>query len=62
MNVHPVFHVSLLEPTQGDLLPGQHLYPPEPVVVDGKSEYEVEEVVDSRVLWRRLQYLIKWCG
>jgi hypothetical protein len=54
MDVHPVFHVSLLEPTRGDPLPGQHLPPPEPVVVDGESEYEVEEVVDSRVFQRQL--------
>jgi hypothetical protein len=60
MDVHPVFHVSLLEPTQGDPLPGQYLPPPEPVVVDGELEYEVEEVVDSRIFRRQLQYLIKW--
>jgi hypothetical protein len=61
IDVHPVFHVSLLEPTQGDPLLGQHLPPPEPLVVDGESEYKVEEVVDSRVFWWQLQYLIKWC-
>jgi hypothetical protein len=62
MDVHPVFHVSLLEPTRWDPLPGQQLPPPEPIVVDGESEYEVEEVVDSRVFRRQLQYLIKWRG
>jgi hypothetical protein len=62
MDVHPVFHISLLEPTRGDLLPGQHLPLPEPIVVDSESEYEVEEVVDSRVFQQQLQYLIKWCG
>jgi hypothetical protein len=30
--------------------------------VDGESEYEVEEVVDSHIFRRQLQYLIKWCG
>jgi hypothetical protein len=62
MDVHPVFHVSLLEPTRWDPLSGQYLPPPEPVIVDGESQYEVEEVVDSRVFRRQLQYLIKWRG
>jgi hypothetical protein len=62
MDVYPVFHVSLLEPTQGDLLPGQYLPLPEPIIVDGESEYKVEEVVDSRIFQWQLQYLIKWRG
>jgi hypothetical protein len=60
VDVHPVFHISLLKPTRGNSLPGQYLPPPEPIVVDSKSEYEVEEVVDSHVFWQQLQYLIKW--
>jgi hypothetical protein len=62
MNVHPVFHVSLLEPIRGDPAPGQRLPPPEPVIIDREPEYEVEDVVNSRIFCRRLQYLIKWRG
>jgi transposase InsO family protein len=62
MNVHPVFHVSLLEPVRGDPMPGQQLPPPEPVIIDREPEYEVEDVIDSRIFRRRLQYLIKWRG
>jgi hypothetical protein len=62
MNVHPVFHVSLLEPVRGDPMPGQRLPPPEPVIIDREPEYEVEDVVNSRIFRRRLQYLIKWRG
>jgi hypothetical protein len=62
MNVHPVFHVFLLEPVRGDPVPGQRLPPPEPVIIDREPEYEVEDVVDSRIFRRRLQYLIKWRG
>jgi hypothetical protein len=62
MNVHPVFHVSSLEPIRGDPMPGQRLPPPEPIIIDREPEYEVEDIVDSRIFCRRLQYLIKWRG
>ena len=62
MKVHPVFHVSLLDPARDDPLPGQQIPPPPPVIVDGEKEHEVEEILDSRVRRRRLQYLVKWTG
>jgi hypothetical protein len=30
--------------------------------VEGELEYEVEEVLDSRIFRHQLQYLIKWQG
>jgi hypothetical protein len=30
--------------------------------VDGEEEWEVEEILDSRMYRRRLQYLVKWTG
>ncbi|KAI0992596.1 hypothetical protein K3495_g15589 [Podosphaera aphanis] len=48
MRVHPVFHVSLLEPTSKDPLPGQFNPPPPPIVVDGELEYVVEEILDAK--------------
>ena len=61
---HPVQHVSLLDPAGNDPLPGQHHPPPPPVIVDeeGHEEWHVEEVLDSRIYRRRLQYLVKWVG
>ena len=61
---HPVQHVSLLDPAGNDPLLGQHNPPPPPVIVDeeGHEEWHVEEVLDSRIHRRRLQYLVKWVG
>ena len=30
--------------------------------VDGEEEYEVDEILDSRLYRRQLQYLVKWKG
>jgi hypothetical protein len=66
MRIHPVFHVSLLEPAADDPYPGQRPNPPPPVEIDGELEWQVDEVLDSR--WtgrgrnRKLEYLVKWTG
>ena len=36
--------------------------PPPPLVIDREEEWEVEEVVDSRRRYRKLEYGVKWVG
>ena len=62
VQLHPVFHVSLLELPSGDPFPGQVSPQPLPVIVDGEEEWEVERILDSRHFYNRLQYLVKWKG
>ena len=62
VQIHPVFHVSLLELAADDPYPGQVSPPPSAVIVDGEEEWEVETILDSRLHYNRLQYLIKWKG
>src|SRR5258707_8512122 len=48
-SVHPVFHISQLEPAEPEPFL-QHVQPlPPPIEIDGHIEYEVSEVLDSRV-------------
>jgi len=60
MKIHPVFHVSLLEPFHANDIPGRVQDPPPPVIIDGQEEFEVEAVLDSRVRYRKVQYLVHW--
>jgi len=61
--LHPVFSVVKLMAAPPDPIPGHRSYPPpDPVLVEGEEEYEVEAVINSRMFWGRLQYLIHWKG
>ena len=62
MKIHRVQHVSLLDSAASDPLPDQYNPPPPPIEADGEEAYLVEEVLNSRMFRRRLQYLIKWAG
>jgi len=61
--LHPVFNVVKLTAAPSDPIPGRHRpQPPPPELIDGEEEYIVEEIIDSRMFRRRLQYLVKWEG
>ena len=63
--VHPVFHVSMLEPSVPNEIPHREQSPPPPVEVQGELEYEISEVLDSKIDRRRsckLLYLVRWLG
>lgn len=64
MKIHPVFHVSMLEPVASDPLPGQKQVPPPPVIVDGELEFQVDEILDAKRTRNPDQpmYLVKWTG
>ena len=60
IKVHPGRHISEQEPVANDPYPGQVVPPFPPVEIDGEQEWEVEEVLDAKIRYRKLQYLIKW--
>ena len=62
MKIHPVFHVSLLEPNVANTFPGRVVPPPLPILVDGFEEFEVRSVLDSKFRRRKLYYLVEWVG
>jgi hypothetical protein len=64
--VHPIFHVSQLEPSVRNVIPNR-VQPPLPLVeIDGEPEFKISEILDSKINNRRrtckLLYLVCWSG
>ena len=57
--LHPVFHVVKLLLVPKDPIERKARPPPLPTIVDGEQEYNVEEVLDSRIFQGRLEFLVK---
>jgi transposase InsO family protein len=61
--LHPVFPVTKLSLATPDPIPGRNVFAqPPPELIDGEEEFEVEEILDSRTRYRRIEYLVKWRG
>ena len=59
--VHPVFNVVKLTLALEDPIVGRHAPPPPLLeIVDGEEEWVVKEILDSKVINRKLCYLVKW--
>ncbi|OJD09639.1 hypothetical protein ACJ73_10172 [Blastomyces percursus] len=57
--IHPVFHVSLLEPyhARDRIIPTT-----EPILIDSEERWEVKDIIDKRLHYGKIQYLVKWQG
>ena len=64
-SVHPVFHVSMLEPAISNTFSERIQPAPAPVIIDGEPEYEISQIVDSKInrQWAcKLLYKVIWLG
>ena len=56
----------MLEPATPSMIPDRVQPPPPPVFIDGEPEFEIAEILDSKVDQHRrnckLLYLIRWTG
>ena len=48
-SVHPVFHVSMLEPTTSNTFSKRIQLAPAPVIIDREPKYEISQIVDSKI-------------
>lgn len=60
MKTHWVFHSLLLWLNLNDLLLNQTPEPVSSVIVNDKEEWEVDNILNSRLHYERLQYQVKW--
>jgi hypothetical protein len=64
MNIHSVFHISLLRKNLDDFLSRQIISSSSSIVIDDEQKFDVENIIDSRLMSRasnkRLQYKIRW--
>jgi len=62
IRIHNTFHICLLELYNDNKLPSQRSEPPPPIIIEGEPEYQLEEIIDSRLHYNKLQYRAKWTG
>jgi hypothetical protein len=54
MKIHPVFHISSIS--------SRFQVPPPPIEIERQEEFEVLEILDSRIIRTKLEYLVQWQG
>ena len=64
-SVHPVFHMSMLEPATSNTFSKRIQLAPAPVIIDREPKYEISWIVDSKInRWQtcKLLYKVIWLG
>jgi len=64
-SIHPVFHISQLELVHPSTIPNHLNSSLPPIVIDGNLEFELEQVLDSKLDHQRkdpLLYYVQWAG
>ncbi|MBW0533451.1 hypothetical protein O181_073166 [Austropuccinia psidii MF-1] len=59
-SIHLVFHISLLEPVKTSTIPNKNKEPPPQIILEEEEEWEVCQILDSKVKGGKLWYLVEW--
>ncbi|MBW0470989.1 hypothetical protein O181_010704 [Austropuccinia psidii MF-1] len=58
--IHPVFHISLLEPVKTSTITNRHQESPPPNIIESEEEWEVSQIIESKINRGKLWYLVEW--
>ncbi|MBW0500484.1 hypothetical protein O181_040199 [Austropuccinia psidii MF-1] len=61
-SIHPVFHISLLETVKTSTIQNWHQEPPPPIIIEEEEEWEVSQILHSKLKRGKLLYLVEWKG
>jgi len=61
VKIHPVVNVSRVRRYTGQV-EEQKKEKPQPVIIEGEEEWEVEKIMNKRRVWERDKYLVQWKG
>ncbi|MBW0527423.1 hypothetical protein O181_067138 [Austropuccinia psidii MF-1] len=61
-SIHPVFHISLLEPVKTSTIPKRHQELPPPIIIEEEEEWEVSQILYSKLKRGKFCYLVEWKG
>jgi len=62
MKIYNTFHILILVLYNDDQLPSQPLKPPPSIIIEAELKYELEEIIDLRLQYNKLQYRARWIG
>ena len=48
-SIHPVFHISMLEPSTLNQFPDRIQIPKPPIIINSDSKYKISEILNSRI-------------
>jgi hypothetical protein len=64
MNIHSIFHISLLRKDSQNLMFNQVIFSSSSIIIEDEKKYDVKNIIDSRLINRtlnkRLQYKVRW--
>jgi len=61
IKIHPVVNVSRVQLYKPQV-EGQKKTPPKPVIIEGEEEFEVEKILNKRVVQGKEKFLVRWKG
>jgi len=61
IKIHPIVNVSRVQLYKPQV-EGQKKIPPKPVIIEGEEEFEVEKILNKRMVRGKEKFLVRWKG